>query len=249
MNAGQADLDTLWMSSPPAERAFEPRELSHLPEIVQGYLAHSIAPGTPLASAVRLRMHGTIKLKKWRRFKAEQVIVRDRGMIWHARMRMHGLPLRGSDQLVNGAGTMGWKLWGVVPLLRASGSDITRSAAGRVAAESIWLPSLLCGDGVWWREVDAYVAKARLAIDGHAAELAMTLDQGRLRSVALARWGNPDGGAFHEVSFGAYVDQEATFGAYTIPARLRVGWYFDDPGRFDAEGKFFEVSIDDAVYR
>ena len=94
MNSGQADLDTLWTSAPPAERDFEPRELSHLPEIVQRYLAHSIAPGTPLASAVRMRMHGTIKLKKWRRFKAEQVIVRDRGMIWQARMR--GRSLRGA---------------------------------------------------------------------------------------------------------------------------------------------------------
>jgi hypothetical protein len=63
------------------------------------------------------------------------------------------------------------------------------------------------------------------------------------------RWGNPGGGAFAETSFGAHVDQEATFGGFTIPARLRVGWYFNAPDRFDREGRFFEVSIDDAVYR
>ena len=77
----------------------------------------------------------------------------------------------------------------------------------------------------------------------------MTLDHGRLIKLGLSRWGNPDGGAFDEWPFGAYVDQEATFGGYTIPARLRVGWHFDDAARFDAEGKFLEVAIDSATYR
>ena len=31
--------------------------------------------------------------------------------------------------------------------------------------------------------------------------------------------------------------------------RTVVGWHFDDPQRFDRDGKFFEVSIDQAVYR
>jgi hypothetical protein len=90
---------------------------------------------------------------------------------------------------------------------------------------------------------------ARFAVDGHAADLALAVAQGRLHAVSLARWGNPEGGAFHEVPFGAFVDQEATFDGYTIPARLRVGWYFDDVARFEREGKFFEVSIDDAIFR
>ena len=249
MKDGKADFDELWDSAPRGDRMFEPDDFSQLPEAVQRYFSHSIAPGTRLASAVRLRMHGSIKLKRWRRFKAEQVIVRDRGMIWRARLRMHGMPIQGQDRFVDGEGAMHWQLFGVIPLLRASGLDVTRSAAGRVAAESIWLPSVFCDERTWWRANGGDVAQARFAVDGHAAELALTLDRGWLKSVSLARWGNPDGGAFRDVSFGAYVDQEATFGGYTIPARLRAGWYFDDVDRFDREGKFFEVSIDEAVYR
>jgi hypothetical protein len=66
---------------------------------------------------------------------------------------------------------------------------------------------------------------------------------GMIRAQAMAE---VQGGAGHHAR---RCDQEATFGGYTIPARLRVGWHFDDPSRFDADGKFFEVSIDDASYR
>jgi hypothetical protein len=113
------------------------------PAIVQEYLAHAVAAGTPLASAVRLRMHGSIKLKRWRKFRAEQVIVRERGMIWRARVRVRAFTIRGEDRFLDGEATMNWKILGVLPLLRAAGADVTRSAAGRVAAEAIWLPSML----------------------------------------------------------------------------------------------------------
>lgn len=67
------------------------------------YLAHAIAPGTPLAGAVRLRMHGEIKLRGWMPFTAEQVLHRGRGMIWRATVRRRGLWIRGDDRLVDDA--------------------------------------------------------------------------------------------------------------------------------------------------
>jgi hypothetical protein len=39
-----------------------------------------------------------------------------------------------------------------------------------------------------------------------------------------------------------------TFARYTIPIRMRVGWYFGTD-RFESEGEFFRVTIDDGVYR
>lgn len=71
---------------------------------------------------------------------------------------------------------------------------------------------------------------------------------GRLKTFKLPRWGNPDGTEFHYVDFGGIVEDEGTFSGYTIPTRLRVGWYFDSE-RFESEGEFFRVTIDDAIYR
>ncbi|MEO9163802.1 MAG: DUF6544 family protein [Casimicrobiaceae bacterium] len=248
MKNHRSDLDALWNSAPRANETFDHAAATCLPMPVQRYLAHAIAPGTPLAYAVRLRMHGAIRLKRWRPFKAEQVIVRDRGMIWRANVKMSGMTIRGFDRFLDGAGAMRWKLCGLLPIIHASGPDITRSAAGRFAAETIWLPSLLCGRDVSWSADDPAVAHARFAVAGRAADLALTLSRGSLQSVALPRWGNPDGGRFREIDFGAVIEQEATFGGYTIPVRMRVGWYFGTD-RFDTMGKFLHATIDDAVYR
>ena len=243
------DLDALFDAAPKPDRTFDPSDVGHLPPPAQRYLTHAIAPDTPLASAVRLRMHGAIKLKRWHPFKAEQVIVRDRGMIWRARVKLAGATIRGFDRFLDGTGAIQWTLCGLLPVVRASGPDVTRSSAGRFAAESVWLPSLFCTDKVSWRDDDHDgVAHANLNVDAHDENLALTLNGGSLQSVALPRWGNPDGGNFREVQFGAAVDQEATFGGYTIPVRLRVGWYFGT-GRFEDEGKFFHATIDDAIFR
>jgi len=244
-----ADLEALWQRAPAASRSFVPQDVAHLPELARSYLTHAIAPGTPLASAVRLRMHGSIRLKRWRRFKAVQVITREGSMVWRASVRMKGASIRGYDSFVGGKGAMQWRLFGIIPVIRESGPDVTRSVANRVAAESIWLPSMLVDDAVRWRDEAPTGTHASVSIGAYPSKLHMMLDHGHLIALSLARWGNPDGGVFGEWPFGAHIDQEATFGGYTIPARLRVGWHFDDPARFDAEGKFFEVVIDSATYR
>jgi hypothetical protein len=35
---------------------------------------------------------------------------------------------------------------------------------------------------------------------------------------------------------------------YTIPTRVRVGWYFGT-SRFESEGEFFRATIEDAIFR
>src|SRR5262245_14793744 len=117
----ELSLDALWESALSGERLFRPEEFADLPEAARRYLEHAISPGTLLASAVRLRMRGEIKLKCWFPFRAEQVISWKRGMIWQATVRMYGLPIRGSDRLLDGAGAMQWKLLGLFPILAASG--------------------------------------------------------------------------------------------------------------------------------
>jgi len=119
MKKRSADLESLWKSVSPGAETFDPHALPDLPESVRAYLTHAIAAGAPLASAVRLRMHGTIKLGRWRKFKAQQVIVRQRGMIWHARLRIGGLSVRGEDRFLDGEGAMRWELARIIPLMRA----------------------------------------------------------------------------------------------------------------------------------
>jgi len=78
----EISLDDLWESASIGDRPFHPESLINLPNLARRYLECAIAPGTPLASAVRFWMHGEIKLdQKWHPFKAEEVICWNRGMI------------------------------------------------------------------------------------------------------------------------------------------------------------------------
>jgi hypothetical protein len=74
------------------------------------------------------------------------------------------------------------------------------------------------------------------------------VENGRLQGVELMRWGNPEGGAFREVKFNALIEDEATFAGYTIPTRVRVGWYLENRS-FGSDGEFFRSQIDYAEYR
>ena len=62
--AKPVSLEDLWESQPTGLKTatFDPTTLDSLPPLAWRYLSWAIAPDTPLASAVRLQMHGTIKL-------------------------------------------------------------------------------------------------------------------------------------------------------------------------------------------
>ena len=222
---------------------------ANLPAAARLYLEHAIARGTPLANAVRLRLRGEIKLRRWLPFTAEQVVHRVHGFIWSASVRMNGFTIRGFDRLLDGEGEMRWKLLGLFPVMTASGPDISRSAAGRFVTESAWLPSILCNDGVSWTEEGALGAVAHLKVFGEPAHLTITVDEtGRAQSIKLPRWGNPEGGSFRYADFGAVAEEERTFAGFTVPGRIRAGWHFGTE-RFEGEGEFFRAMVEEAEYK
>ena len=67
-------LDELWEADPPPRGLFGDHAIAALPPAARRYLRHAIDEDAPLATAVRLRMHGEIKLKGWVPFEAEQVL-------------------------------------------------------------------------------------------------------------------------------------------------------------------------------
>jgi len=243
-------LDDLWNAATWSAGVFRESGFSEVPEPARAYLRHAIAQGTPLASAVCLRMRGEIKIGRWFPFTAEQVIHVKRGFVWVATVRLAGLPIfHGFDRLVDGTGEMRWKLFGLVPVVTGAGPDITRSATGRADAESIWLPPVLAQRTVSWsvRDPEHVVVTPDRTPDTNSIEFSLE-PTGRVRALKMLRWGNPGGGAFRLETFGGVLESERTFGRYTIPTCVRVGWYFGSP-RFESEGEFFRAVIEDATYR
>lgn len=239
--------ERLWPVSKGA-RLFEGAS-DRLPDTARRYLDHAIAIGTAQANAVRLSMHGEIKLRKWRPFRAEQTLSAGRGMTWDAQIRMFGLPVTGFDRVVKGYGESQWKPFDHFPIASARGGDVSRSLIGRMAAESVWNPSVLLAENVAWTQIGPQEAQFRLTLFGHPTEVRLTLAaSGRIETIAFERWGKPEGGTFGLHPFGGYVEEEKSFGGFTIPSKMRMGWHFGT-GRFEKEGESFRATVDAAEYR
>ena len=225
---------------------FSDSEIEGCDEPVRRYFRAAVAPGTALARAARIRMRGSIRVGKlWLPFHATELLAPLHGYFWPATVA--GGLLRGSDWYADEEASMAWKLLGVVPVIRAAGSDVARSALGRAMAEGIWLPTaLLPRYGVHWHADDESHIVAGMPVGGTRLTLRIAIDEGGLvRADHLDRWGDPDGtGQFGEHPFGIEVARSRTFACgFTMPAEGTGGW-FHATDRWD-EGEFFRYTIHD----
>jgi hypothetical protein len=234
------------MTAVAAAETFDPVAIMGLPEPAGRWLGHAIAPGTPLWSSAELTMRGQIKLGRWRSFTARQVLTPPDGYLWAATARVAGLPVTGYDRLGSGAGEMRWRLLRLIPVLNASGSDVTRSAYGRLAGEIVLIPTAF-RQASWslGEHADTTVATWRFGDDTETAEL-LVEPNGRLAEVRISRWGNPGGAPFGRYPFGVRVEAEARFGGITIPSVFRAGWWWGTDRQH--EGEFFRAEITGAVF-
>jgi hypothetical protein len=229
---------------------FDPDMVSHLPAPARRYLLRAIIPGTPLARAVQLRMHGGIRLQRKKDpapFTAEQIIA-DSGYIWKARAQTGALLISGYDRLLHDEAELRWWVFDTLPVVSASGANVSKSAAGRLAGEHIFLPSLLLPQlGAQWQPINDASAIVRVTIGIEEVDVTVTVaENGRLLSLAVNRWNSSvENGPVGYLRFD--VDElagEKTFGGFTIPTRFRAGWRLGSRDAFP----FFYGSIDSARY-
>lgn len=247
------DIKRLWevLSQPVSTGRFQSDQLEGLPAPARRYLAHAIRPGAKLASSVHLKMSGTIRLgKKWLPFEAEEILAPPRGFVWRAVMRAGLMRISGADYYVAGSGAVDFWLWGLIPMVRASGPDISRAARGRLISESFWLPSsLLPGEHVEWRGVDDQTAEVIVDVDGDPIATRLSVDSdGRLKSIQTQRWGDQtEDKRFALIPFGGDVKEECQFGDYSIPGAMNGGWWYETDKYPDYE--FIRATITEAGFR
>lgn len=224
--------------------AFDRAALADLPDPVQRHLRFAIADGTPLAQSARIIMRGRIKLRRWMPFRATEVVAPHHGFVWRARVA--GGLFSGSDRFVDGEGGMDWRLAGLIPVVQASGDDVSRSAAARAGGEAAWVPTALVPQaGVTWSAPADDVIVAAFTVGGVPIELQQHIDAtGRVLSVVFDRWGDPDEtGTWGWHRFGGELWAMRSFKGLTIPTAGRMGWHYGTD-RWP-EGEFFRFEITD----
>jgi Family of unknown function (DUF6544) len=233
-----------WASLVPDDapgHAFAPAMVTTLPPAAQRLLLHAIAPGVPLWRSVELRMRGEIRLGRWQRFTARQVLTPGQGFVWAATARVLGLPVSGYDRYSTGTGDMRWRLLGLLPVITAAGPDVTRSAAGRLAAEAIFVPTSFhlasWADGP---TPDVAHQTWRVGDNEDTVDLHVGSD-GTLRAVTMQRWRAGKGPAQRR-PFGVTMLAEHRLSGLAVPVRF-TGWW-DRPG----DGDFFRAEITAAAF-
>lgn len=98
--------------------------------------------------AVKIEQKGVMRLapdKPWSPFFAKQLISSDKVEFeWHAKVNLKPfLWAKVLDAYRNQHGKLNAKLWGFIPLAKASGPDVDRSEAQRYLAELPWCPSAM----------------------------------------------------------------------------------------------------------
>ena len=251
-------IERIWRAlaeagSPEAEHQhFHPQMVESLPAPARRYLLHAIEPGTPLATSVRLDISGSIRLSRDADplpMDSEEILAPPRGYIWRARVRQGPVTIRGFDAYAEGEAEMRWWLAGFLPVVRAKGDDLARSAIGRLLGEAVFLPAILLpARGAIWAPVNDSTARVRLKAKDEVVEITVEVGpDGSLRSVSFPRWNaDPANGPEGYLRFATdQFAEEQTFNGYTIPTRFRSGWRLGDVDEF----AFFFASITNAEYR
>lgn len=224
--------------------------VADLPDVVQRYFLHAIAPGTPLSSSVNLKMSGAFRLNPsaaWMPMTGEETLNLPHGFVWRASMGKGLMKFSGADYYFQGSGRVNFGLWGLIPVANASGPDTARSSIGRFVGEAFWLPSsLLPQRGVKWQAIDGESAKATVVVDGEPVSITFGIaPNGQLRHISLSRWGDKTiDGSYGYAPFGGEMTAERKFGGYTIPSELGAGWWFGTDHYFE----FFRVKIEEAIF-
>lgn len=246
--------DETWLSLVAAAEAaperYDPAMIAGLPAIAHRYFEFAITPGAPLHRLVRIAMSGEFDLNgRALPMRAEQVLAPPTGLVWRAWIGRGMLRIDGSDGYLAGA-TSWTRFWlhGLVPLTRVADTpDHARSAAARMALESVWCPAaLLPQAGAVWRQAAPDVAEIEFPAVPGIEPIRLVLDaDGRPVELVTQRWSNANALRHHRLqAFGGRVLQHREWQGFRVPSEVEIG---NGYGRSDYR-PFFRARIDSLRY-
>lgn len=245
--AGFADATWSALAAPEDDEPplFDPTSLGDLPAPAQRLLARSLPAGVPLSRLVRLDMSGEIKLGgRWLGFTSQQILRAGVGFVWAPIVGGRIIRFNGADALGPEGAQIAFKFHGRIPVVRASGDDVHRSAQGRLAAETVaWLPQALTPQaGAHWVGIDDKRAMVTLNAAGSDVDVEVAVDTaGQIRWIGLERW-NSSAKPPALASFGGSVSSMFTvLNGVSIAGSGAVGWDWHTP--WEADGVFFRYQV------
>ncbi len=171
-----------------------PKEINHLPEPVQRWLAYSNVIGREKIYCVRLKQKGKFRLapdKDWMPFTAEEYYTTGKpAFLWSTKMQMAPMvSIIGRDRYYQGHGHMLIKLLSLIPVADATGPEIDQATLLRCLNEIMWFPGAAVNEYIQWDAVNANSARATMSYAGISASAVFYFnDRGQLTNMTADRF-------------------------------------------------------------
>lgn len=149
-----------------------------LPSPVQRYLKRALVEGQPVerfgwvkqTALFKPAVDGKGDTAGWKQTTAEEFFAASPpAFVWAATIKMMpGLWMKGYDQYLEGDGRMQWRMDSVIPIVTASGPEVTVSSLLRYLSEVPFVipGAFLPGFGITWEPVDDNSAQATITDSG-----------------------------------------------------------------------------------
>lgn len=211
---------------------FTEREFARLPEPVGRYFAAAVAPGVAVDSAVRLDVHGRVRVRRrrWVPFRACYELTHQLELFGYGSAAT--TVLAWTERYADGVHEQRARWAGVVPKVDRPGRRVVPAAAERVALAALMLPTaLLPRWGVEWAAADDSLLRARLRVHGTPIELRLSIDpDGQPLAASLERSSAPMGARDSGGRTTEVITRLAYADGFTVPGGGIVGRDLDTDG-------------------
>lgn len=217
-----------------------------LPPILKNYLSKVVLMNDPsLCRYVSFHQHGLFRMKptdKMSGFTATQMISLVAPMFsWEANIKVSAVPVKVCDRLVDGKGELEARLFGVIPVAKATGPELLRGELLRYLAELPWYPIAIINQPlIQWQQVSDSKLIGTLEIDGVKASVEYTFEDGLIKSIYVPDRGMTVGSKSIPTPWVGKFSKYQRVGHMMIPTYGEVSWILPE-----GEFTYFKGNITD----
>ncbi|MBA2868820.1 DUF6544 family protein [Methanococcus maripaludis] len=211
----------------------ENRLNENISPLAKKFINNSIKNGTKIPKTAILDIEGKMRTKidetaPWNDISSKEILSKD-GFVWKAEIKSGPLILKGADYYFENNSEINFALYGLIPVVKESNKDITKSASGRLAMELIvWNPwTVFMNKNTEFKDVDSETFSVSFEIDGEPVTVYLKIDdEGNLKEVYMNRWNKLENDSYEYIPFGGTISDQLEQNGLKIAKTLNVGWNY-----------------------
>lgn len=211
----------------------ELEDMQHLPPIVQKYLTYTRVTGKPKVHHFRAVFKGGIRAQPTDEYMPLESVqynfMKDPARLFYIEAKKKGLPALGVHLYQNARAIMDIRLFGLIPLVHASGPEMDQSETVTYFNDMcVMAPATLIDPGIHWESLDSLTVKAKYTYQNITISALLHFDEnGALQNFVSHDRYETDGKSYHAYPWSTPVKQYKEINGFYLPAEAEL--VYDKP--------------------